>query len=66
MKSLLYGINNTRRERYFNARFGLGQVVACKNKEILGCLNRMRKKKLVGEYQGKKEEVVEMISRERI
>jgi hypothetical protein len=63
VKSLLYGINQSRREKFFNGRFNLQVVIAKPSKEILGCLNRLRKNGMVRDFGWRREDVLGLVEK---
>lgn len=62
VKSLLYGTNQTKRERTFNGKFNMAAVVTHPSKGILGCLNTLRKQKLCKSFTESKTDVLAMIT----
>jgi hypothetical protein len=62
VKSLLYGVNQTKRERNFNGKFNMTTVVSQSSKSISGCLNALRKMKICKTVGDSKTDVLSMVS----
>lgn len=62
VKSLLYGTNQTKRERTFNGKFNMAAVVGHPSKGIVGCLNTLRKQKLCKSHPEGKTDVLSMVN----
>lgn len=62
VKSLLYGTNQTKRERTFNGKFNMAAVVSHPTKGVIGCLNTIRKQKLCKAIPETKADVLSFVS----